>query len=231
MARSVTLRSIVDRARTHADMRSSAFINDTEILALLNDCIPELYDELVGSYEDYYADSAFITLVSGTNVYDLPDDFYKVIGIDYEVSTGSYITLKPFMNAERNSTLTTNINIPAGRIRIRYVPAPPIYTDLDTDTFDGVAGWDRLVVLLLARDMLNAEESDTQAIRTTYQETLQRVRNMAPPRDSGMAHRVVDVYTPNIQMVYGSFRYHLYGDTIELLNTELLGADTYPPFI
>lgn len=231
MARSVTLRSIATKARVLADMKSSAFITDSEILGMLNDVIPELYDELVGSYDDYYSAQSSFTLVTGTNVYDLPANFYKMVGVDYQINNGAYITLKPFMNAERNSVLTTNTTIPAGNIRVRYVPAPPIYTDLDTDTFDGVAGWDRLVVLLLAMDMLNAEESDTTALRDKYMRTLQRVRDMAPPRDSGMAHRVTDVYTPSIQMTYGSLRYHLYGDTIEFINTEFLGADMFPAFV
>lgn len=223
MARSVTIASIIAKARVYADMRNSDFINAAEALAMFNDIWPELYDELVSAYENYYATSEEIPLVSGDNVYDLPDDFYKLIGVDFKVGTGSYVTLKPFMESERNGTLSTNLTVPAGTIRIRYVPAPPIYTDV-TDEVDGVAGWDRLVALLLAMEFLDAEESDTSSLSRRYVRTLERIRSMAAPRDAGMPARVTDINQANWQGAYGSLKYRLYGDTVELLNTEWLGT-------
>jgi hypothetical protein len=230
MARSVSLQSIVDKARVLADMKSSAFISNAEALALVNDCYAELYDVLVGSYEDYYTQTSTITLTPSTNEYDLPDDFYKMVGVDFKVNNDAYITLRPYTNAERNVTLTTNATIPGGELRLRYVPAPPIFTDLATEV-DGVAGWDRLMTLSLAIDFLTAEESDTQALQLKYDRTLRRITDLAAPRDAGMASRITDIYRPNIQWVYGSLQYHLYGDQISLINTEFLGADMFPPFV
>lgn len=230
MARPVTLQSIVDRARFHADMKSSAFVSDTEALNQLNEIYPELYDELVGAYENYYSSTATLNLTSGNNVYDLPDDFYKIIGVDFQVNSDAYITLKPYMEAERNVTLTTNVTIPTGVVRLRYVPAPVTFTSL-TQEIDGVSGWDRLLSLLLAIDMLDAEESNSSALSAKYGRTLQRIRDLAAPRDAGMAARVTDVYRPNIQLVYGALQYRLYGDQMEFINTEFLGADLFPPWI
>jgi hypothetical protein len=230
MARAVSLQSIVDKARILADMKSSNFISNAEALALVNDCFCELYDELVGSYEDYYSATETLTLTTGTNEYDLPDDFYKMIGVDFQVNNDAYITLRPYQNAERNVTLTTNVTIPSGSLRLRYVPAPPIFTDLATEV-DGVAGWDRLMTLSLAIDFLNAEESDTTALQAKYDRTLKRIRDMANPRDTGMAFRISDIYRPNIQMVYGALQYHMYGNSLVLISTEFLGADMFPPFV
>lgn len=227
MARSVTLRSIAERARVHADMRDTNFIDDDEILAMLNEAYPELYDELVTVYENYYATTATVAIGSGVSSYDLPADFYKLIGVDFQVNTNAYITLKPFMEAERNETLTTNLNIPSGTVRIRYIPAPEIFTDLD-DAVDGVSGWDRLLSLLVAIDMLDAEESDSKPVYKKYERTLVRIRQSAAPRDAGMPARVVDVYRPNIQMQYGALRYRLYGDEIEFSNSEYLGDGLFP---
>lgn len=229
MARSVTLQNIVDRARIHADLRGSAFINDTEALAMLNEVWPELYDELVMSYENYYQTTSTINIAPGTSLYSLPSDFYKLIGVDFQVNNGAYITLKPFMESERNQSLTTNTNLPSGVIRLRYVPAPTTFTAL-SQTIDGVAGWDRLLSLLLAMDMLDAEESDSTAIARKYARTLDRIKSAAAPRDTGFPARVTDAYKPDIGLIYGSFKYRLQGDSIELLNTELLGADLYPFF-
>lgn len=229
MARSVTLQSIVDRARLHADMRGSGFMRDAELLTLLNEIYPELYDELVGSYENYYQSTATISIVTGTNEYNLPNDMYKLLGVDFKVNNDAYITLKPFMEGERNVTLTTNTNIPTGEIRLRYVPVPATFTAL-TQEVDGVAGWDRLLSLLLAIDMLDAEESDSSPLYRKYQRTLARIQEMAPNRDLGMPARVVDVYKPNLQLIYGALAYRLQGNKVELINTEFLGSDQYPSF-
>lgn len=229
MARSVTLQSISDRARVHADLKSSSFINDTEMLAILNECTAELYDELVGAYENYYMDTDTITLSSNVTFYNLPADFYKILGIDYQTGSGAYVTLRPFMEAERNLSLSTNTNIPAGTLRIRYVPAPPVYTAL-TQSVDGVAGWDRLLSLLVAIDILDAEESDSSALYKKYTRTLDRIRGMSAPRDAGYPARITDVYKPDISTAYGSLQYRLQGSQIEVMNTDYLGSAAYPVF-
>lgn len=220
MARSVTLQTIADRARVHADLKSSSFINDTEMLGILNETYCELYDELVMAYENYYRSTSTITLVSGTTLYDLPATFYKMIGVDYLIG-GQYVTLRPFMESERNTVSGTAV--PAGTLRLRFVPAPTTFTAL-SQSVDGVAGWDRLLSLLTAIDMLDAEESDSSALHKKYQRTLDRIRGAAAPRDAGYPARVVDVYKPDLAMMYGSLQYRLQGDQIEIINTEALGV-------
>lgn len=224
MAYTVTVQSVVDRAKTHADMKSSGFISDAEALAMFNECYAELYDELVGSFENYFVSESNTTIAPGTDTYNLPADFYKIVGVDFEVNSGTFITLRPFDESARNQSITTNNTIPSGTIRMRYIPAPRIYTAL-SQTMDGVAGWDRLVGLLMAMDMLDAEESDSSAIARKYARTLQRVRDMAAPRDTGMPATVGDLSRPNVQWIYGALRYRLYGDTIHLMSTEFLGSD------
>lgn len=229
MARTVTIQSIADAARVHADMRHSQFINDTEILSRINDAYCELYDELVSAYENYFVNTTTFSISSATANYPLPDDFYKVIGLDFQVNQGAFITLKPFMEAERNVMLTTNQNLPAGTVRLRYVPAPTTFQEM-TDMFDGVAGWERLVALVVAIDMLDAEESDSSALTRKYARMLQRIKDMSAPRDAGMPAKVVDVYQPTWAYIYGALRYRLYGNTVEMINSEFLGADQHPFF-
>jgi len=226
MARNVTVQSIVDRARIHADQRGSGFIRDSELLLLFNEVYGELYDELVGAYENYFMDTATVTLAPGTTFYDLPTDFYKLLGIDYKVNNDTYITLYNFNEIDRNNTFVSNSSIPAGELRLRYVPAPQVFTSL-TDTFDGVAGWDRLLSLLLAIDMLDAEETDSTPLYRKYQRTLKRINDMAAPRDAGMPARVGDIYNRNVWSYYASLRYRLQGDRFELISTESLGATPF----
>lgn len=223
MARSVTLQSISDRARIHADMRETSFIDATDMLALINEVYPELYDELVATYENYYTSTATITLAPGTSSYALPTDMYKILGVDFQVSAGSYITIYPYTEGERNTSIISTAGVPSGTVRIRYVPAPPTFTSL-SQSVDGVSGWDRLLSLLLAIDMLDAEESDTKALTRKYMRTLDRVQSMAPVRDAGSPARVVDITSPKFDSIYANLKYRMYGGNIEFINTEYVGV-------
>lgn len=226
MARNVTVQSIIDRARIHADQRGSGFIRDSELLTLVNEVYPELYDELVGSYETYFMTTANVTLIPGTTFYNLPANFYKLIGIDFKINNDSYATLYPFNEIDRNNTFTSAATIPSGELRIRYVPAPQVFTAL-TDTFDGVAGWDRLLSLLLAVDMLDAEETDSTPVYRKYQRTLKRIQDMANPRDAGMPSTISDVYNYNVFNYYASFKYRLQGGQFELISTNDVGVNVF----
>tara|TARA_R110000868_G_scaffold148576_3_gene370561 strand:+ start:5535 stop:6215 length:681 start_codon:yes stop_codon:yes gene_type:complete len=226
MARNVTVQQIIDRARIHADQRGSGFIRDAEALTLMNEIYPELYDELVGSYENYFMTTGTVTLVPGTTFYALPADFYKMLGVDFKVNADTYVTLYNFSESERNNTFVSGSSIPSGELRLRYIPAPVVFTAL-TDSFDGVAGWDRLLSLLLAIDMADAEETDSSPLYRKYQRTLQRIQSMAAPRDTGMPARVVDVYSRNLWSYYSSFRYRLQGDEVELISTETVGGSPF----
>jgi len=223
MARLVTVQQIIDRARIHADQRGSGFIRDSECLSLMNEVYPELYDELVGSYENYFMTTAEVTLTPGTSFYNVPADFYKLIGLDFKVNNDTYVTLYNFNEIERNNSFASSSAIPSGVVRVRYIPAPVIFTSV-TDTFDGVAGWDRLLSLLLAIDMADAEETDSTPLYRKYQRTLKRITDMAAPRDVGMPSRVSDVYNRNAWSYYASIRYRIQGGQFEFITTESLGA-------
>ena len=221
MARSVTLRDIVSRARIHADQRNSNFVSDDdgETLALLNEIWPELFDELCAIDQTYYLEvSAPVAVSSASTTYDLPDDFYKIVGVDFSLNGDQWTTLYPFVEGERNQAFTTS-GVPSGYIRYRYLPAPQTFTAL-TDEVDGIAGWDRMLSLLLAIDMLDAEETNSDRLYRKYERTVKRIRETSQ-RDMGMPGRVTDVTIPNANLLYSALCYRLRGSQIELLSTEL----------
>jgi hypothetical protein len=224
----ITLRQVADRARYHADQRNSSYTTDEEMLELITDNYTELYDLIVAAFgENYYSSSDTFAISSATATYALPEDFYKIIGVDFQVNTGAYITLKAYTELERNRSLTTNTALPSGNIRLRYVPAPQIFTSLD-DEIDGVAGWDRLLTLSVAIDLMDSEESDTAALTKKFNRTYKRIDDMSKNRDQTMPGRVGDIHYSNIINTYGALMYRLYGDNIELMSTEFLGADAFP---
>lgn len=227
MARSVTLQQIADKARVHADMRNSDYIDDDEILGIINDNYCELYDELVGAYENYFVVREEFPITAGTQFYDLPEIFYKIIAVDFQVNQNAWVSVVNYNEADRNLSLTTNLSVPNGTIRLWFVPAPTTFTAL-TDTFDGVAGWDRLVSLMTAIDMLDSEESDSSALTRKYARTLQRIKDLAAPRDAGRPATVTDSSRPNWQYIYGALQYRLYQGQISFINSEFLGNGEYP---
>jgi hypothetical protein len=231
VARLVTIADIVQRARLHADQRQSQFINDTEALQLFNEVYGEMYDELVDIDENYYASEAPIVISNQAADYDLPDDFYKIIGVDLETSTaGERITLFPYNEGERNIAFTQARNLPSATVYLKYVPAPAIFTSL-SQTVDGVAGWDRLLSLALAIDMADAEETNTDRLERKYQKTLQRIRGSLD-RDIGMPGTVTDVSRPSVNYLYSSLKYRLYGGQIHFISTEMLSNAIFGgPFV
>ena len=90
-------------ARQRADMENSQFISDDEWRRMINRSYAELYDLVVTSAnsEDYFLKSDTISLVNGTDSYDLPADFYKMRGVDIN-SGGTSTPLRRYNFSQRN---------------------------------------------------------------------------------------------------------------------------------
>jgi len=106
MARMVSLQNMMDRARRAADMeRSTVFISDAELIDLLNEGVPELYDLLVAAYgEDYFHKTELSTFTAAKVSYPLPADFFKLKGVDVESDTansGDWLPIRRFEERQR----------------------------------------------------------------------------------------------------------------------------------
>jgi hypothetical protein len=226
MARTVTVENLIRRIRKRADMQSSAFFTDDDILDLLNEAYPELYDTLTQAFQNYYAESTPITLVAGTAAYDLPADFYKLISVDYLVSGpidgGTYEALFPYNEMERNATLGITSSIPNGTVRMRYIPACPVLTL--SDSLDGIDGWDAYIVTDVAIMMLDAEESNTDRLERRRQRLLQRIMSASQNRDVTMPGQVADVTVYSLSSFRDTLRYRFYGDRLEFINVTYTGV-------
>lgn len=221
MARTVTLLELRTQARQRADMENTQYVSDAEVNSYINSSIAELYDLLVQAFEDYYISSATITLVAGTDVYTLPNDFYKVLGVDLDTSTNfqNSITLRAYNFAERNrnsfygqvqSAQITDLQYHIQGPSIRFIPNPvqagfvnlwyvPAATKLvaDIDTFDGVNGYEEFIVWDVAMKLKTKEESDVSIEMMEKQRIIKRIQEAASQRDIGEPWRVTDVYGIN----------------------------------
>ncbi len=211
----VTLGTLRTKARQRADMENSKFISDSEFNGIINDSAKELYDLLTTTYEDYYWTTSSISVVGGTDTYSLPDDFYKLLGVDeiLNQSTGQSISLKPFMFAERNAYTQPQVSYP---VKLHYIPTMTEMVE-DTDTFDGINGYEEYIIIDAAMKALIKEESDASALMAQKQAMIKRIQGAAPNRDAGRGQRVTDIY--NIDpfdylQIPSRLRYHIVGNSI-----------------
>lgn len=212
----VTLADLKLKSRQRADMVNSKFVDDTELAGYLNNSYAELYDILIATDANYYLTVLPFTLANGANIYPLPTDFYKLKGLDYASTSGgagtSWVTVSQFIFNERNNTIsnaalisgtTTPISyilqsnqlylLPetqaGGTYRMWYIPR---YVPLvnDTDTLDGINGFEEYVIVDAAIKMLQKEESDVTVLMSQKQSLLSRIQSMAADRDYSSPKKV-----------------------------------------
>lgn len=203
MADLITVSSIKTQARQKADMENSEFVSESELLGYINSSYAKLYDLLVASHADYYITSTSETITTG-NVITIPTDFYKLKGLDVQLS-GDFVTVSKFNFRDRNritngfnrAALQTNkrYRVLAGEIHILpeddavgtyklwYTPRLTRLL-LDTDTLDSINGWEEYIIVDVAIKMLLKEESDTSSLQIALREQEARVEAMSQTRDS-----------------------------------------------
>ena len=119
----MTLPELRLATRQRSDMVNSQFVSDQEFNSYINASYFELYDLLVQKYgNDYYMKEYSFELQGNVTRYDLPEDFFKLLGVDLRISDGpdGYVSLKPFTLAERNRYSTANVQTWIGVTNLRY---------------------------------------------------------------------------------------------------------------
>lgn len=227
----VSVQTITDSAVDLADMRNSQFIDQsgvagTELLRYANMAYKDLYAQIVLSKEFYFTTVTSFTVTSGNDTYPLPTDFYKLDGVDLQLdNSGRFLTLRPFMFAERNKfrsglALTTApfgqvfkymiagnsirfIPLPSqdNIIQLWYTPEPITITTLNT-TLALPIGGDEYMSLYIACAMLSKEESDNSALNAKRMEVLDQMKSSLKDRDQGAPSYIVDESTLNSGALY-----------------------------
>jgi cell division protein FtsB len=215
MAASVTLGSMKLQAREKADQVNSQFVSDAELTRYVNASAKKLYNMLVEAGEFYFISQDDIAITSNESTYPLADDFFKLLGIDIVLdAAGNAVTLLPFQFDQRNAYLFTptwnvvgisNLRYMIQGPNVKFAPVPngnqtvrvwyaPTFTNLvdDTDTFDGINGWEEYVILDVAIKMMGKEESDTNDLKVERQVYEEKVEALKQNRDIGAPSRVTD---------------------------------------
>lgn len=214
----VTLLQLRTQARQRSDMVNSTFVSDAEFNNYISNSYKELYDLLVSAFgNNYYVATVSTFVTDGTNtLYNLPTDFYKLLGVDLALSASldSFVTIKPFNFSDRNRYAVPNFQsfygvtnlryrlhgnqlfltpIPAASqtIRVWYIPEPTSVTS-DSDSFDGISGWEEYVIVDAAIKALAKEESDVSVFMSQKEALRQRITSMADTRDAANPPVVAD---------------------------------------
>ncbi len=138
-------------SQQRADRVNSNFVTLPEWNSYINQSYFELYDILVGSFEDYYMAVPYTLTTTGLNSYPLPDGsstfldadgataapFYKLLGADLGLvpdANNARVTMRKFNFIDRNdyiypqlATSFLGVFNPRYRIvdnRIRFIPTP-----------------------------------------------------------------------------------------------------------
>ncbi len=216
-----TLLELRTQARQRADMENSEFVEDSELNTYINDSLSELYDILVARFNDYFVEDPLVfTLATGVTTYNLPANFYKLIGMDRSISgSGSgdddWYVIKPFNFQDRNSRRRTELfrgiypNVeyrllgdlmrftPAdqapGMYRMWYNPSCPALVDDADEIGIQIDRWKIYIVVDAAIKMLQKEESDVTVLLNQKAALTRRIQEMSQNRDAGESERVTDV--------------------------------------
>lgn len=205
-------------SQQRADMVNSDFVSKAEWNNYINKSYMELYDILVQTYaDDYYVANPYSFVFDSRNppLYDLPNNVYKLLGVEVQLNGSAYLSLKKFQFQERNNYIYGNTTVPAIGItnlkyrlvgnQLEFIPVPasgqtiriwfiprPITLLADSDILDGVSGWDEYIVVDCAIKAMQKEESDVSILMAQKQALLGRITAAASNRDAGVGERATD---------------------------------------
>lgn len=214
MARTQTLLQLRTRVRQFAGMENSAFVTDAELTGYLNQSICDLETQLevAGAFERR-PDSEAFTCTAGTETVNAPTDVLTVYGVDLRID-GTTRTLERIEFADRNvfrdwaipaNGTPTHFRVDATAIHFYPTPRAAFTgtvhyfasrTDLssDSDTYDGVNGWDNFAVWSSVAVALAKQEQDPSFAMAERDRWLRTILASAARLNSSRSPEVQDVY-------------------------------------
>ena len=211
--RSVSVATLKERIRRRTDQENSDFIEDDELLEYINSAYAEYYGLITTIYEDYSIKFADFITSNDKTTYNLPSDFFKLTGVDYQVDSDRVIELDNLPFEERNRQdrvfytdgYNTNVRylllgntivfLPAppngSKMKMWYVPTAPLLTS-DTQLIDGINGYEEMIIAEVSIRIMNKQEQDAGPFVGTKRAVQRRIEAEAPNRDAGNAPRVSD---------------------------------------
>jgi len=225
-----TLLQLRTLCKYESDNVNQSFIADAEWNVYINQSYKELYGLIVTNFgNDYFTQTPYTGYVFTTNgtsqFFPLPTDFFKLLGVDLQISAPNYwVSLKEFPFSERNKLSVTNSLVPmAGQtLRLLYVPrCQELATD--ADSVDGVNGWEEYIVVDACIKALAKEESDVSVFAARKQGLVARLNNEIENRNASGPPQVADIWGRSAR----AMQYRLNGPNIWLIGNGMPGWGPY----
>lgn len=209
----VLVSDLITGVRQRADMENTNFVTDAEVIKFLDQGYRKFYNLVTTEYENYYVSETNITLVASQEDYDLPSDFYKLLGFDL-VTGDKRFTMFPWTLNERNRLINGWIGRPVryilkggkvkftptptapGTVVCYYVPSPTALTT-SSQSVEVFNGYDEFIMLDAAIKCLQKEESDTAVLERERDRMEKIIIETMRGRDAGFPQRVTDITRVN----------------------------------
>ncbi len=217
--RTVTLAKLRALARLYADERpevgTGAFVSVIELDQLLNYALAELYELLIdaGGHE-YYETVAELTTAPNVATVSLPADFFRLLSVYLNWGSRQLEAMDALAHVDDRADLM-NYGVWARgadkafrergavieifptpttqtSLELRYVPVAPVLVN-ELDTFDGVDGWEKMVALKVAGEILVIKKESPKAVLELFAQERERVQMLADKRAAAYPDRVRDV--------------------------------------
>lgn len=183
MPRLFTVLQLRDRVRELADVEGSRFLTDTEMNKRLSSAYAKYYCKLVKAGIGYPSEITATINSTGVASVALPADHFSTLRVDFQVSVGSVWPLEEIDVREtqdyqiQGSSYARAYRLAGGNLIFYptpatggvyfhvYAPAPDDLTS-DSQTVDGVAGWEDAIILDAAiRCRLKTDDNVQELLR------------------------------------------------------------------
>lgn len=203
--RTVTLEDLIARVREEADMKDSDFIEDSELIRMINEQHTILRGLLLTSLGDISLFTTEVALAPDADGYiTLPDDVLIIKSIHYS-DGGRSLEALPFYNEEYAPDTNFHrehfyvlignkirlVQRKDASIRVTYSVAPTYLVAL-TDTLDVMFNEDTVIALLTAKEALRREETSLQDINSSIDLALKALTDVLRQRDVASPHRITN---------------------------------------
>ncbi len=188
MSRLVSLLEFRTAAREATDTVGDVFITDAWLTDRANQHLTDVWDRIVDAGPpDRYAATSTFTEVAGTPSVPLPATLRNFVDA-YIVESGYRNRLSSMRGGTRGGYQAPTRGY---TVEVEYIPAPDVLV-ADGDSFDGISGWEEMVVLLMARDICKRRDVDPSAFLADIEAMKMRIESRARSYDKGSPKYVTD---------------------------------------
>jgi len=225
-----TGQQIWDLALDYFDDATPSFADATQGLRMVNIALSELHEMLANAKNsDYFRSENTFTIVSGTEGYNLPSDFFKANAL-YYVSSNRRYAVNRWNELEIDGY--KNSPISGGSVEMWYTPTftelATLATTIDTIVF---SGWEDYCALQVAQRLAMKEENMElfQMLGSERDRKRALIEKALEPRDRFRPESISDEYgrfeSAGRKLIREEkyFQYRIQGDKIYFVEVEYLG--------